>query len=175
MDIFYILFQEKRSKFGENSNIKLGLFTKSSQCRHDFAVILLYYMIVPKNVSYISHFSLSFTTHRQKAPTLIGAFCRSKTDAIHSAEFTKSSCGGHGFAVIVLYHRTVLRRQNTSPISPSPLHNTQQKAPATGRGFLLLSCCRLLSLRARAKPFVSPQVHKKFMEKTRFCRKFIVP
>ena len=72
--------------------------------------------------------SLSFTTHRRKAPVLPGPFAAPG----RKWEFTKSSWAGHEIAAFVFYDAIVAQLQHVSPISPSPF-TTHRWTPLANR------------------------------------------
>ena len=69
--------------------------------------------------------SLSFTTHRWKAPVLPGPFAAPG----RKWEFTKSSWAGHEIAAFVFYDAIVAQLQHVSPISPSPFTTHTGRTP----------------------------------------------
>ena len=128
-------------------------FTKRSRGRHDFAKILGYPNIVPRKqrtIPPISPSPLQFTTTHSREPRpRAGAFCGPRNE-----KFTKRSRRRHDSAKILGYANTVPRKQRTiSPISPSLLQHTQQRAPAPCRGSLSENKLK---------------IHKSFTNRTRF-------
>jgi hypothetical protein len=78
--------------------------------------------------------SLSFTTHRRKAPVLPGPFAAPG----RKWEFTKSSWAGHEIAAFVFYDAIVAQLQHVSPISPSPFTTHTGRTPWLTAGAF---CC----------------------------------